>query len=45
MRICPAELMADVDDLTATLRWQGIGKVEVVEIENLFYAAREVPPH
>ena len=45
MRFSPAELQAVVGDLTETLREQGIGTVEVGEIVNLLYAAREAPRH
>ena len=45
IRFSRAELQAVVGELTETLHEQGIGTVEVGEIVNLLYAARESPPH
>jgi len=44
MRFSPAELQAVVGDMTDVLREQGIGAVDVAEIVNLLYAAREALP-
>ncbi|MDP2451118.1 MAG: hypothetical protein Q8M93_19685 [Polaromonas sp.] len=44
MCFSPAELQAVVGDMTEALREQGIGTVEVGEIVNLLYAAREAEP-
>lgn len=44
MCFSPAELRAVVGDMTEALREQGIGTVEVGEIVNLLYAAREATP-
>lgn len=44
MSLSPAELQAVVGDMTEALREQGIGTVEVREVVNLLYAAREAAP-
>lgn len=44
MSFSPAELQAVVADMTEALREQGIGMVEVAEVVNLLYTAREAAP-
>jgi truncated hemoglobin YjbI len=45
MSFSPAELQAVAGDMTEALREQGLGTVEVGEVVNLLYAARQaVPP-
>jgi len=44
MRLNPAELQTVVGDMTNALREQGIGTVEVGELVNLLYVAREAAP-
>lgn len=44
MSFSPAELQAVAGDMTEALREQGIGRVEVAEVVNLLYAAREAAP-
>ena len=41
MSFSPAELQAVIGDMTEALREQGIGTVEVAEIVNVLYTARE----
>lgn len=44
MSFSPAELQAVVGDMTEALREQGIDTVDVGEVVNLLYVAREAPP-
>lgn len=41
MSFSPAELQAVIGDMTEALREQGIGTVEVAEVVNVLYTARE----